>query len=1442
MDALIQRFLVAIGIKDLAPFQGASFKNLRNDPDNNRIIATILLDHMLDYQDYEIFFSTISDFASHGGFGIKLDFAYHDEEVYFPRVLEEFKEANKTTLMDNVHFNTEEKKIIFFYKEAAEAAKLNEETRKLKDFLDSITSHYQILTQEEVYIDNSFSKERDEKYKEISRQAAIKFKEDEERLTKYQPCRLKDIENYRLVIVEGKIFKAEDQTLKNGRNLRKIEFTDGSDSIAANLFETKSFPMEEVQKYKVETKIKVTGSPEINKFTNKLELRVSTIEIQEPDPIREDTYPRKRVELHLHTRMSSFDGVNSIGDFAKTAKRWGHKAIAITDHGVVQSYPEAQQAFADTGVKMLYGAELYVVNDRPTFIYNPKARILAKDTYVVFDTETLGLSSRYGRLIEFGAVRIDASGQVLEQKDFFINPQMKLNRFAIEVSHIRQEDVDHGLPIQLALKQILEFFGDSTLVAHNASFDYGFINEALKNNGLPPISNPVIDTLPIARYLYPDMRSHREEALARRMDIDFESETAHRADYDASHLAQIFSVMLSQLTKEKADFSQTDLSNLPVSKQMLLSEHPFHVVVLAKNMDGLKDLYKIISQSNTRYLKDSTPICPRAFLEENRKNLLIGSGCFSGEVFEAAMNKSKEDLIRMMEPYDYIEVQPPANYLYLIQKGELNDFDEVKKILKDLIMTAKEAGKIVCATGDCHYVEPKDKIFRDVYIASKGIKGARHPMNLAPYENQKEARARWAKHPLDNPDQEFRTTNEMIEAFSFLDDVGLEEEIVIDNTNKIADMVSDDVRPTKKGTFAPHIEGCEDMLSDLVYKTAKKMYGDPLPKLIADRLDVELHGIIDNGFSVIYWLSSMIVRWSNQEGYLIGSRGSVGSSLVATFSGITEVNPLPPHYLCPHCHYLEWADLKVYESGFDLPAKKCPHCGHDLIGDGQNIPFATFLGFHAEKTPDIDLNFPSDFQSLAHEHMKEELNRTGNTSYKAGTIQTTQDKQAYGYAKGYYESREVDPETIRPAQLDYISTGCIGTKRSTGQHPGGVIVIPKGYSAYDFTPVQYPADDPNSSWMTTHYDFHAIHDNVLKFDMLGHVDPQAVKMQCDMCGIPFTKLKEMIPISDPKAMSLFWSPEALNLKKNVLQQETGALGLPEFGTVIGRRTLHETQPRSFADLVRISGLSHGTNVYGGNAQDLIMNEGKTLKDVIACRDDIMTVLHETYGVDNGDAFQIMEFTRKGNFGKPGGDEKKAKFEKIMRDHNVPDWYIESCKKIAYMFPKGHAVAYVTNCIRCAWFKVYHPLEYYATYFTLRCDAYDIQTMLGGMNACLKALNVINAKRFDVSKKEKDLINTYEQCIEMFDRGYKFGNLDINLSQSTMFIVDHKRNVIVPSFSTIDGVASSAGDQIVLARKEHPFTSVEDLRMRGRCSDKVIDALRSLHALDTLPESDQMTLF
>ncbi len=1443
MDERFERLLRKIGITDLAPFEKGFFKDLKNEKESNSINALIYFPTYLPYASYEQFFDGISDFTLKTGISMKISFTYQDERINFPRLLEEFKHAKNCTLMDDIYFYENENKILFYYTGAEKATILTDELRKLNDFLDSISSSYNTLIQEKVTGLQDFSKQRDEKYEAEALAVSQKFKKQELINSTYQPCKLKDVDKFKMVIVAATIFKIEDTKIK-GKNARNIWLYDGSDSIKTTLFESSKMSYAEIDQYKVGEKVKIHANTAY--FDNQITLRIDKIEMIDKDPIRMDEASEKRVELHLHSKMSTMDGVCEFKDYADLAKKWGHKAIALTDHGCVHAFPNAQKVAKD--IKVIYGSELYMVDDTPRYIFNPDdKRELRSATYVVFDIETTGLSARFDRLIEFGAVKIDAMGTILDEIDFFVNPDRALSKFSLEVSHITQEQVDHGKPIKKALKDIKEFFSDCILVAHNAGgFDYEFLNEIFRINGMEGIKNPVIDTLPLSLYFYPNKKSHSEAYMARQLDIPFDEISAHRADYDATVLAKIFQIYLSDLMQKHGFKTHADIGKLPFTEEMLVNSHAFHTTCYVKTQAGLKELYKIISASEIKWLSNvnGNPLVPKSLLAEHRENLLFGSACLNGEIFETAMIKSTEVLKKKLEFYDIIEVQPPENYIYLINKGQLNSLDDVKGILSYLIETAKSMGKIVCATGDCHYLNPEDKFLRDIIIQSPGLKNARHPLNLAPYESAPlEKKKAYYKKPFQNPDQHFRTTTEMLECFSFLKDEELIKEIVITNTNKVADMIDENIEIVRNKLFAPKIEGNEEHLTELVYTNAKKIYGDPLPKVIADRIEQELHGIISNGYSVIYWISSLLVRWSNEQGYMVGSRGSVGSSLVATMAGITEVNPLPPHYICPKCHHLEWPDSSVYGSGYDLPEKDCPECGEKLKGEGQNIPFATFLGFSAEKVPDIDLNFPTDFQSNAQNHLKDLLGK--DHVYKAGTIQTIQEKNADKIVRNYFDNTRGTSSDIRDAEIDRLAGGLVEIKRTTGQHPGGVIVIPQDMDIFDFTPIQYPGDKVDSDWTITHFEYKAIHDSALKFDVLGHVDPQAVKMMCDLCGISFNDVMEKVPLNDKEALSLFWSNEALHLKDNVLNEQTGALGLPEFGTPIGRRNLIETKPSTFSDLVRISGLSHGTGVFEGNAKDLILLHDFTLKDVIACRDDIMTTLHEKYGIDNKTSFDIMEFVRKdGRFGKPEFKEKHDEYVKLMKEHGVPDYYIESCEKINYLFPKGHAVAYVTMAVRCAYFKVHHPLEYYATYFTLRCDAYELETMCKGLNASKQRLaqiqNLIKTRRAETN--DKKLINSLEQTIEMYDRGYKFSNISVNHSLATNFSVDHKSKSIIPAFSAVPGLAKTTSEQIVTARLQRPFSSVEDFRRRAKVPDKILDELRKLHAFEGLPESEQISLF
>ena len=1454
MDLKLENFFKKIGFYDeeaLEEFKDAFFLDIQSLKGKSVVCGTIKLRYFLSYRTYVCLFNALDKFSQDAQFKIELKFVYDDisddnsrlSNIIINLISETFLEEYK--IIDD--------KIIFYYTnnpKVDDSVEILEHASNISKFLSKISCPYNVFTQEKIELDDidKFVSKKEEEYKKDAEDYNNYIREKEIIDSTYQPCKLKDIEIYKMVIVEGVIFFAEDTVTKSNKLIRRIGICDNSDAVYVTLFERKNFPVDEISKYKQGVKVKIYGRPRYDTYIKELALNYDKIEIVDNPITREDSAPVKRVELHLHTKMSPFDGVSDIDEYVKMAKHFNMETIAITDHDGVQAFPAAQKAAKKNDIKMIYGCEFSMIDDKKKLtsaIYNPSDKKLAKSSYVVFDTETTGLSCRYDDIIEFGAVKYSSSFEKIDEIDFFIKSDKELSSFTIKTSNITQDDVDNGKDIKDALNIIKEFFEDCILVAHNAAFDYDFINEKLRENNMEEIKNPVIDTLPLARYIYPDFKRYREESIANALNISFSSSEAHRANYDARHLGEIFQHMLSALLKIDLNIKHKDIAEFEYEDKTILSLHPNHVTVYAKNQQGIKDLYSLVSDASIKHLnKQGNPILLKSILNDKRENLLIGSACLNGEVFEKACNKSLKQLEESMNFFDFIEVQPPQIYKHLINKGEIDNEKELQSILKDIIYTAKKLNKVIVATGDCHYVNKEEKIFRDVMIATKGLRGVRHPLCMIPKVEDTEVLNNYYKNSISNPDQEFLSTDEMIDAFSFLNDNELVDEIVVKNSNKIASMF-DKVSACKDGTYPPSLPGSDEKLKDLVYTTAKNMYGDPLPPLIEERLETELKGIIGGGYSVHYYLSSIIIKWCNDLGYIVGSRGSVGSSLVATMSGITEVNPLPPHYYCPKCHHIEWADVLQYESGTDLPIKDCPNCHTPLVREGQNIPFATFLGFKAEKVPDIDLNFPSDFQADAHSHMREILNKTGNTCYKAGTIQTVQDKKAIGYALGYFRSIGKQENKVRGAYVNYLASGICGVKVSTGQHPGGIIVIPKGMEVTDFTPIQFPAGKIDSDWETTHFDFHAIHDNVLKFDMLAHQDPVAIKMMCNLCNIKISDLYEKIPLTDSEALSVFWSTDVLHLKNNLLNETNGALGLPEFGTEIGRRTLIETKAHSFADLVRISGLSHGTDVYAGNARDLILDEGKSLRDVIACRDDIMIRLHDDYGIEYTDSFQIMEIVRKGNFCKPEFKEKREKYTALMREHNVPEYYIHSCEKIKYLFPRGHAVAYVSMAVRVAFFKVHYPLEYYATYFSIRADAFDILTMQQGLKSLQSRLENIKTliETKQATNTEAALVNTLEQAIEMYDRGMCFDKMTINTCHSSQFLVNKENNSLIPPLNIIEGVGLAIADPIYEERmKNGPFTSIENLVDRTKIGASIVKKFREYGLLENLKEDDQLTLF
>ena len=1031
--------------------------------------------------------------------------------------------------------------------------------------------------------------------------------------------------NSEAVDFNGYVFEKKDPRVsKKGNTILSIGVADKNSSNGAIyvtlISNPRSMPVESFSSIIVGMNIRIKGKVGLDRFGKNLYVLAHYFYPLPDDPLRDDNADEKRVELHLHSKMSDMDGVTSFSDYCKLATHMGHKAIALTDHGVVQAYPEAQKAAKDFGIKMLYGCELYLIDDYFKGAINSGNINLNDATYVCFDLESTGLSIKYDKITEFGAVKI-RNGLVVDRLDILINPEMDIPEEIQKLTNITNDMVKDKKTIKEVLPEILEFFGDSVIIAHNFEFDYNMIKEAMKVNGFGEFKQPAIDTLALSRFVYPDKQAHRLGALAKRLEVDYDSESAHRADYDAEVLANCWLALRNILAKDFNKVMLKDLEQLPIP-QITLKHYRggYHAIVLVKNRDGLKDLYKIVSFAHTEHM-GAHPFVPRSLLEKYRKNLLVGSACFNGEVFYKAAYRNEEQLSEAVKFYDYIELQPLENYSFLINTHQIKNEEVLKTYIKDIIKASNENQKMIVATGDVHYLNPDDKIVRDVYIQNEAVGGIQHPlMTRERLDDQ--------KHGIffENPDQHYRSTEEMLDCFKWLGESKAYEYVIV-NTNKIADFC-EVIEPIPDKLFTPTIDNCENLLRELCYKTAHELYGniedsnDEAKVFIKNRLDTELKGIIDNGYSVIYYIAHKLVQKSNDDGYLVGSRGSVGSSFAATMAKITEVNALPPHYRCPHCKKVIFYKGNDIKSGYDLPEMICPDCGTKMESDGQNIPFQTFLGFQAEKVPDIDLNFPTDYQATAHQYTKVLLGE--DKVFRAGTISTVQFKTAYGYVRKYYENLNINPNNVKGSVTAALAHRCESVKRTTGQHPGGIVVIPRDYEVYDFTPVQYPAGDVDASWKTTHFDFHSIHDTILKLDMLGHVDPQALKMMSDLTHIDCRTL----PLNDKKVISVFSSDEALGIAHKYMSPDNGALGLPEFGTQFVRQMLRETKPKSFSDLLIISGLSHGTDVWNNNAQELIDKGITDLRGVIGCRDDIMSYLMSC-GIEGHESFVIMEKVRKG---------------------------------------------------------------------------------------------------------------------------------------------------------------------------------------------------------------------
>lgn len=1226
--------------------------------------------------------------------------------------------------------------------------------------------------------------------------------------------------------INGKVFEIENKETKKGFIISTILIADEEDAIYAKFIVRPGTTKEAVlNSVSVGKNIRILGKIDVDKYKgNDIYIVIHNLYLLPDDPLREDNAEVKRVELHLHTNMSDMDGLTKIGKYCELAKYFGHKAIAVTDHGVVQAFPEAQDASFKYGIKIIYGSELYMIDDYFKGSVKPRDIDLKKVPIVCFDLESTGLNIRYDHITEIGAVKF-VNGMITERYDQLVNPGIDINDFIAMKTKISNDTVKDCPKIKEVLPSFLKFIEGCVIISHNIEFDYNMLSKEMEESGFGSLNSSAIDTLQISRFLNPENVKHSLGAFCKRFDVVYDEESAHRADYDAQVLGDVWLACQPALIKKlgKENYDLYDLEKLPIEQVFLKhwNRGGTHVTVLAKNKVGLKNLYKIISFSHIEHM-GVKPFTPKSLLEKYKEGLLIGSACANGEIFYCAFRRSNKSLYDALDFYDYIELQPLENYSYLVNNGTVNSLEDLKKNILDIIKACESKNKIICATGDCHYLNPSDKKYRDIYIESSGVGGTFHPLSHFKKENINDY--------YPNPDQHFRTTQEMLDCFEWL---GKDKayEYVVTNTNKINDLIETfNAVPTQLAT--PTIDNCDVNLRNLCYNTAHELYGDPLPELIEKRLKRELDGIIDHGYAVTYYIAYELVKRTNEAGYIVGSRGSVGSSFAATMAKITEVNPLPPHYRCPKCKHVEFIeDRGKYKSGFDLPDKKCPNCGEDMIGDGQDIPFETFLGFNADKVPDIDLNFPTDFQATAHGFTKDLLGE--DKVYRAGTIGAVQFKTAYGYVKNYFESFEMHPRTAWIAALAY---GCTEVKRTTGQHPGGIVVIPRANEVYDFCPIQYPAGDTTAAWKTTHFDFGSIHDTILKLDMLGHVDPQALKMLTTLTHID----TKDIPLRDPKVLSLFTSDEALNMQHKYMKPDNGAIGLPEFGTENTRQVLRETMPRTFNDLLIISGLTHGTDVYGNNQQDLIKQGLVTLQDVIGCRDDIMTYLIRM-GVPNLDAFKIMELVRKKD------KHLTPEYIELMRSKGVPEFYIQACEKIQYLFPRGHACAYVIMALRVGYFKVYHPLEFYASFFTLRADDYDIVAMVKGIDAIHARIVELQEKKNArdsnnaFSKKDGDILECLKVALEMAERGYKFLNIDLYKSDSKEFLVDHERNALIPPFKVLAGFGEAASQSIIEARKV-PFTSKKDLEKRGGINSTNLKDLEKIGVLDNLKDDDSITLF